>query len=729
MKTKLLALVVALLTCSLSVMGQINSLSLFRDTVFNTAGAPVVDATITVFLANTSTKATIFSSRAAAAKSNPFTTAPFGNYDFWAVPGLYDVEITGTGIPTTLIQDVAFSSISIRMEGQTVTPIGCVTGDFYFNSATGQWTLCGTGGINVPGPFTVGGSFLPAVTGNDLGSDPFRWDAFLAATDIESLGSTVVPLKVRGTSTHNANVMEIEKNDGTDFLTVDKDGVTETRILNDTYYNVKSYGAVGDGVADDTVAIQAAIDAADTPTRKAIVFFPCGSYSITAAIDPKSVSLLGPQPNNCVRIVWDGAVGTTVFTFTTQGSFRLLSGFNFRAGANLPGPWFSFSGVTADIMLRMENLHFGGSNGDCIEFLSGWFNLHMRNIRWDGCQGWAIDAKAGATQFQASFLLEDFTYDYNDGTATPPGFIRFDNTASSSSSSTIRVSDARIEVNTAWGGNQSLFAFSGANARVFDVHIADLAYQDVVGMGSDTLFYNEGTTTSQPISFTGVNLTFSGMANVLGGDWAGLTIPMPAVGRFNWLSFGASGNHLVSGTEVESVQFVLGDIGYSSRLEDDADDRFAIDTDGAMAWCDGAGSCPDELKVLSGRRMQTSIGTNVEHDRLYLFQGTSLVAGDFSLSAGWGNTATVTSVTGKDTRGTFTVTSVGTGQVADPTITFTFTDGPWNFARPFVLVAQRGGAQLTVATTWTVTTTTIVITWNGTPVAAEFFTFEFIVVG
>lgn len=46
-------------------------------------------------------------------------------------------------------------------------------------------------------------------------------------------------------------------------------------------FNVKDYGAVGDGVADDTAAIQATIDAA---TAGAAVLFPAGVYSVSAPI-------------------------------------------------------------------------------------------------------------------------------------------------------------------------------------------------------------------------------------------------------------------------------------------------------------------------------------------------------------------------------------------------------------------------------------------------------------
>jgi hypothetical protein len=56
--------------------------------------------------------------------------------------------------------------------------------------------------------------------------------------------------------------------------------------------NVKAYGAKGDGVTDDTKAIQAAIDAVP---NGATVLLPIGKYVISAPLDPgnKSLALVG----------------------------------------------------------------------------------------------------------------------------------------------------------------------------------------------------------------------------------------------------------------------------------------------------------------------------------------------------------------------------------------------------------------------------------------------------
>src|SRR5450759_3848240 len=50
-------------------------------------------------------------------------------------------------------------------------------------------------------------------------------------------------------------------------------------------YNVRDYGARGDGSSDDTAAIQKAIDSAGSTAIKT-VFIPAGNYLVTAASVP-----------------------------------------------------------------------------------------------------------------------------------------------------------------------------------------------------------------------------------------------------------------------------------------------------------------------------------------------------------------------------------------------------------------------------------------------------------
>lgn len=71
------------------------------------------------------------------------------------------------------------------------------------------------------------------------------------------------------------------------------------------WINVRSHGALGDATHDDTIAIQAAIDACQPG---GIVYFPRGAYKTTATLDWKNgVTLLGSHSNMMVGPGMTGA--------------------------------------------------------------------------------------------------------------------------------------------------------------------------------------------------------------------------------------------------------------------------------------------------------------------------------------------------------------------------------------------------------------------------------------
>ncbi len=123
----------------------------------------------------------------------------------------------------------------------------------------------------------------------------------------------------------------------------------------------------------------------------------------------------------------------------------------------------------------------------------------------------------------------------------------------------------------------------------------------------------------------------------------------------------------------------------------------------------------------------TLSGAGVVHAVRHSYDlGTSLVAGDFALSAGWGSTASIGSLAGSDANWYGTVTTAGTGLGANPTIVLTFKDGTFT-AAPNCIVKMSSTSDATntaTAISWTTTATALTITFRGTPVVTNTFVFN-----
>lgn len=120
-------------------------------------------------------------------------------------------------------------------------------------------------------------------------------------------------------------------------------------ILYENYVTPQMFGAVGDGVTDDTAAIQAAIDSGET------VFFPNGSYLInsTVNISNKSVWSLFAE---CASIIYSG----TDYAFTLSNVHQSNLHFG-RIYASSGGCVYlgttSYSDFCQDVILDFKHFH------------------------------------------------------------------------------------------------------------------------------------------------------------------------------------------------------------------------------------------------------------------------------------------------------------------------------------------------------------------------------------
>lgn len=157
---------------------------------------------------------------------------------------------------------------------------------------------------------------------------------------------------------------------GTKYTLSDDFAVVQSVVSVATSINVRAYGAVGDGVTDDTAAVQAAIDAMSAGDA---LDFGEGTYLVSSAVRMSGSA----QDRTGLTFLGRGAVIRLASGVASQNVAEIVSGANYRvAGLTFHGNKGTITPDGSDASYRYHNgLYVGAVAGKTLS-----------NVRIEGCR-------------------------------------------------------------------------------------------------------------------------------------------------------------------------------------------------------------------------------------------------------------------------------------------------------------------------------------------------------
>jgi hypothetical protein len=169
--------------------------------------------------------------------------------------------------------------------------------------------------FDIPSNYTDNSYITVFVNGFRLNQNEYTLDLDTNKINlVEALDEgAVVELVILTMSTNELPILENMTSGATDETVLSSKCVFDNLTI-----NVKSFGAKGDGITDDTEAIQNAIDAANQKNRK--VYMPIGTYLISNSILLNGCTLLGETSNIFNQAGTVILCANNTFTAIKQGS-------------------------------------------------------------------------------------------------------------------------------------------------------------------------------------------------------------------------------------------------------------------------------------------------------------------------------------------------------------------------------------------------------------------------
>ena len=141
-------------------------------------------------------------------------------------------------------------------------------------------------------------------------------------------------------------------------LLVTSTGSTTARTLANRFadvVNVKDFGAIGDGVTDDTAAIQAAVNAA--PLIGGTVFFPNGTYKFSGVTITKGISLIGEGYQDSATHFINPSATAPFFSFSNATGIKVS---NFKASSSVTRTGGAFLSFNTTSRVKISDFYMSG---------------------------------------------------------------------------------------------------------------------------------------------------------------------------------------------------------------------------------------------------------------------------------------------------------------------------------------------------------------------------------
>jgi hypothetical protein len=181
---------------------------------------------------------------------------------------------------------------------------------------------------------------------------------------------------------------------------------TNWKVLNESHINVKDFGAVGDGVVDDTAAVQSAINFAQSKVDGSTVFFPAAKYKLssTVTINCDLVDIEGDGSTFLCRDITSGSalLITSALNFFSTRSRHTFNNFTLAGGytVGVKGIEFSAPNAGASALLNFMSISIHTFETSII------IKDNAYIINFFGCNILNIDGNKPATMIRKHIQLD-----------------------------------------------------------------------------------------------------------------------------------------------------------------------------------------------------------------------------------------------------------------------------------------------------------------------------------